>query len=143
MAVQSIAAPSLQVQLQQPQQQAQDVQSIGVNSSQLQQSQGVQSQAAPKVEENQKSNVQPLDASGAKAIGDEALKKQIQNLNELLKARNTNVTMEYDSLSSPAKVNIIDAESGKIINQIPPNAVVDIATKAKDFIIGLIVDHKA
>ena len=120
MAMQPIAAPS-----QQPQQ-AQDV------------------QGTPKAEQIQKPQFQPIEKSeGEKAISEEAINKQIQSLNELLKARSTNVLMEYDNLSSPKKVNIVDTDSGKVIRSMPPEAAVEIADKAKNYILGMMIDHKA
>jgi uncharacterized FlaG/YvyC family protein len=120
MAVQPISAPS--------QQQAQDV----------------QQPIAPKLEPIQKPQFQPVEtAEGAKAISEEATQKQIDNLNELLKAKQTNVSLDYDSLSSPKRVNIIDTNSGKVIKTMPPEAAVAIAEKAKDYVRGLMIDRKA
>ncbi len=83
----------------------------------------------------------PIDsAEGAKAISEEAVLKHIENLNRFLTAKNTNVYMEYDSLSSPEKVSVVDTESGKVINQFPAQAAVEIATKAREYIIGMMVD---
>lgn len=124
------------------------VQSIVVSNSQPQQPQEMQpvqqEPTQPKTDTSQKSQFQPVEtAEGAKAISEEATQKQIQNLNELLKARNTNVTMDYDSLSSPKRVNIVDSDSGKVIRTMPPEAAIAIAEKAKDYVLGLMFDHKA
>lgn len=89
----------------------------------------------------EKFEYKPIEATeGAKALSDEAIKKNIENLNELLKARQTNVTMEYDNLSSPKIVNIVDAVSGDVIRKMPPESVVEIAIKARDYVIGLMID---
>lgn len=93
---------------------------------------------------NTKVSYQPIEsAEGAKAISEEAFAKQIENLNKLLSSKSTNVSLSYDSLSSPEKVAIVDTESGKVIKEIPAQAAVEIATKAKDYILGLMIDKKA
>jgi flagellar protein FlaG len=121
------------------------INSIGAVDSQIQASQQVEP-AQPAVKEinfepMQKKSYEPVEtARGTKSISEEAVQKNIDNLNELLKAKQTNVTMEYDKLSSPKIVNIIDASSGNVIRQMPPESVVEIALKARDYVIGLMID---
>jgi len=116
------------------------VQAIGAVSSQesYQQVQDVQ----PKIEQViAKPEFEPVEmAEGTKAVSSEAVQKQIENLNRLLTAKNTNVAMEYDSLSSPERVSIIDTESGKVLKELPAQAAVEIAARAREYIIGLMVD---
>lgn len=89
----------------------------------------------------EKKSFEPVEiAKGTRAISEEAVEKNLRNLNELLRARQTNITMEYDNLSSPKTVNIVDANSGDIIRKMPPEGVVEIAMKARDYVIGLMID---
>lgn len=83
--------------------------------------------------------VKGVIADGTKAISDDAYKKQIENLNELLSGMNTNVSLSMDK-SGNTLVVITDGETGKVIREMPPKAVVEIAEKARDYIIGLMVD---
>jgi AraC-like DNA-binding protein/GNAT superfamily N-acetyltransferase len=102
----------------------------------VQSAQDVQPSAAPKLERISKPQFEPIEtAEATKAISDEATQKQIENLNALLKAKQTNVSMEYDNLSSPKRVNIIDTETGKVIRTMPPEAANEIADKAKNYIL--------
>lgn len=92
----------------------------------------------------QKPDFEPMEtAEGARAISDEAIQKQLNNINELLKAKGTNVSMEYDGLSSPKTVSIVDNDTGKVIREMPARAAVEIAEKARAYIIGMLVDSRA
>lgn len=134
------------------------VQPVGSVAQQPQQPQQTQQVQQPQQIQHQEKPVEKLEfkpmkvtpgyeavetAEGTKALSEEALKKNIENLNRLLSARQTNITMEYDNLSSPKIVNIIDAQSGEVIKQIPPEGVVEIAMKARDYVLGLMIDRKA
>ena len=124
------------------------VQSIGAVTQQVQQPEAqVQTQAQVQDVQSQvpqpqmKPQYEPVQtAEGTRAISEEAIQKQIDNLNRLLTAKNTNVFLEYDNLSSPKMVSIVDNETGKVIKEMPPQAAVEIAEKARDYLIGLLVD---
>lgn len=116
------------------------IQAVGQIGLQVKQMQELQSGGAQGVPVSPQ--LEPLEtAEGAKAISEEAFIKHIENLNRLLSAKSTSVSLTYDSLSSPEKVSIVDAETGKLIREMPAQAAVEIAIKARDYIIGLMVDQ--
>lgn len=81
-----------------------------------------------------------LNAKGRKEIGDESLEKALENLNRLFKENDVNVSIGLDSQSGIKQVSLTDKESGKKIAEMPPQAVVEMADKAKQQSIGWILD---
>jgi uncharacterized FlaG/YvyC family protein len=106
---------------------------------QSQQIQDVQPRVDPSVQITPE--LQPMGpAEGAKAISEEAFRKQMEYLSKMLEAKETGVSLKYDSLSSTKSVTIIDNETGKVIREMPPEAAVAIAERAQAYAIGLLVD---
>lgn len=117
------------------------VQAIGSSAQQVQsaQAQEVQQPSYQQV----RTDIEPRGGGETKSISEEAIKEQIDNLNKILTDKNTNISLEYDNLNSPEAINIVDETSGKIIRSIPPESAIEIANKARDYVVGLIVDEYA
>lgn len=77
----------------------------------------------------------PIKAEGAKGIGEEAFKKAIDELTKLLEVKEVSVNTSYDD-NGLKQVSITDKNTGKKIIELPPDAAVKIAEKAKQNTIG-------
>jgi len=82
---------------------------------------------------------QELNAGGRVAVADQAYKKALDYVSKLLAEKNIQVSTIYDSQNGN-QVRIVDGDSGRLITQLPPNAVIQIAERSKEHNIGWIVN---
>lgn len=97
----------------------------------------------PKPEKKEKveeAKAQKPDASDI--IADKAYEEAIKKIEEILKPQEINVQMTYDSSSSIKNLILSDRKTGKKIAELPPEAVIEMAEKAKIENIGTLIDKK-
>ena len=80
-----------------------------------------------------------LNAGGRVAVAEKAFQTALGHVSRLLAEKNIQVSTVFDS-ENGNQVRIVDGDSGKLITQLPPDAVIQIAQKSKEQNIGWIVN---
>ncbi|MBC2723825.1 flagellar protein FlaG [Desulfosporosinus sp.] len=82
---------------------------------------------------------QELNAGGRVAVAERAFQTALGHISKLLAEKNIQVSTIFDSQNGN-QVRIMDGDSGRLITQLPPNAVIQIAQRSKERNIGWIVN---
>ena len=82
---------------------------------------------------------QELNAGGRVAVAEQAFQSALGHVSKLLAEKNIQVSTIFDS-ENGNQVRIVDGDSGILITQLPPNAVIKIAQRSKEHNIGWIIN---
>ncbi|HBV86022.1 MAG TPA: hypothetical protein DEF42_04995 [Desulfosporosinus sp.] len=80
-----------------------------------------------------------LNAGGRVAVAEKAFQTALGQVSRLLAEKNIQVSTVFDGINGN-QVRIVDGDSGRLITQLPPNAVIQIAQKSKEHHIGWIIN---
>jgi len=82
---------------------------------------------------------QELNAGGRVTLAERAFETALGHVSKLLAEKNIQVSTIFDSQNGN-QVRIVDGDSGKVITQLPPEAVIRIVQRSKERNIGWIVN---
>ena len=82
---------------------------------------------------------QELNAVGRVSVAERAFQTALGHISRLLAEKNIQVSTISDS-GNLNQVRIVDGDSGRLITQLPPDAVIQIAQRSKEHNIGWIVN---
>lgn len=88
-----------------------------------------------------KEEKQQIEASESKESQKDKVLKEVEKLNEQMKATNKSLRFKYSEDAEKFYVQIIDARSQEVIDSLPPEYMIDLSAKLKE-LIGLFVDKK-
>jgi flagellar protein FlaG len=81
--------------------------------------------------------------TGNNKITEKELKNAVDKLNKFLEDNNTHAEYEYhDKFKHDLMIRIVDNESGKVIQEVPPRKILDMVSKMLE-IVGVLIDKKA
>ncbi|EAX46802.1 hypothetical protein TcarDRAFT_0766 [Thermosinus carboxydivorans Nor1] len=80
-----------------------------------------------------------LNAAGRKSVGQQSFQASLQYLARLFDKKNVQVATSIDN-QGLTQVTLTDGDSGKRIAQLPPDAVVAMANRARQQHVGWLVD---
>jgi flagellar protein FlaG len=76
-------------------------------------------------------------------ITEKELKNAVDKLNKFLEDNKTHAEYEYhDTFKHDLMIRIVDNESGKVIQEVPPRKILDMVSKMLE-IVGVLIDKKA
>lgn len=88
-----------------------------------------------------KEEKQQMEASESKENQKDKVLKEVEKLNEQMKATNKSLRFKYSEDAEKFYVQIIDVRSQEVIDSLPPEYMIDLSAKLKE-LIGLFVDKK-
>jgi flagellar protein FlaG len=81
--------------------------------------------------------------TGNNKITEKELKNAVDKLNKFLEDNKTHAEYEYhDTFKHDLMIRIVDNESGKVIQEVPPRKILDMVSKMLE-IVGVLIDKKA
>jgi flagellar protein FlaG len=81
--------------------------------------------------------------TGNNKIAEKELKNAVDKLNKFLEDNKTHAEYEYhDTFKHDLMIRIVDNESGKVIQEVPPRKILDMVSKMLE-IVGVLIDKKA
>jgi flagellar protein FlaG len=92
--------------------------------------------------------LEPIKSDDNKNIGnnkitEKELKNAVDKLNKFLEDNKTHAEYEYhDTFKNDLMIRIVDNESGKVIQEVPPRKILDMVSKMLE-IVGVLIDKKA
>jgi flagellar protein FlaG len=82
-------------------------------------------------------------STGNKKVTEKELKNAVDKLNKFLEDNKTHAEYEYhDTFKHDLMIRIVDNESGKVIQEVPPRKILDMVSKMLE-IVGVLIDKKA
>ena len=84
-----------------------------------------------------------IQAEAKRRAREAAIDNAVENLNKLMSRNNINVSLIVDASKGTKDVQITDMQTGNTIMRIPPIGVVEIAEKARQNQIGVLMDFFA
>jgi flagellar protein FlaG len=81
--------------------------------------------------------------TGNNKISEKELKNAVDKLNKFLEDNKTHAEYEYhDTFKNDLMIRIVDNETGKVIQEVPPRKILDMVSKMLE-IVGVLIDKKA
>lgn len=80
-----------------------------------------------------------LKARGRVAVAEKVFEEALRHVSKLLAEKNIQISTIVDNQNG-SQVRIVEGDSGKLITQLPPDGVIEIAQKSKEQRIGWIMD---
>jgi flagellar protein FlaG len=78
-----------------------------------------------------------------KDISEKELKNAVGKLNKFLEDNKTHAEYEYhDKLKNDLMIRIVDNESGKVVQEVPPRKILDMVAKMLEMV-GILIDKRA
>lgn len=84
---------------------------------------------------------QEKPATGPKAVNEKELEKEIDKLNNVMKAADQDLRFKFHKEAETLFVELVDVHTQEVIKSLPPEYMLELSAKMKE-LIGLFIDKK-